>query len=410
MEHCQARLFCGQVVRQGSRPVGRVVINDEQIPTAFEPKRRLRNLWQERSLVVALLTKADSSVTMAATSMRILALTPSFYPAVGGVETHVRRVSETLAERSHGVTVLTHADEPGEEELGPLRIVRLRRSNAFSAWLGARPHIACADVIHCHDAYSFFHFCLPSCWLPPRRPVFATFHGYERYPIPGEAIRRRAFARRRVINCLCMGEFICQYYQTACYAVSYGGVGPVPTPASPLQAASAVFIGRLAEDTSLMLYLEALVALRDEHNGRLHLTVVGDGPLRSIAEKYVEAQRLSVRFLGAVADPTPLLAESTFAFVSGYLAIWQALAHCRLVFAVYENELKRDYLRGFPEAEKVLVVEREPAGLAARLSEYLRNPGLADARLERGAQLAAENTWDRVADLYLDMYRAHGYE
>jgi glycosyltransferase involved in cell wall biosynthesis len=342
--------------------------------------------------------------------MRILALAPSFYPAVGGVETHVRRVSEALAERNHGVTVLTHADEPGEEQLGPVHVVRLRRSHALSAWLGARPHLAAADVIHCHDAYSFLHFYLPSCWLPPRRAVFGTFHGYEGYPIPAEAIRRRAFVRRHVINCLCMGEFICQHYQTACYAVSYGGVDSVPTPGPPPDTPSAVFIGRLAEDTSLMLYLEALVSLRDEHGDRLRLTVVGDGPLRLIAEKYVEAQRLSVRFLGAVADPTPLLAESSFAFVSGYLAIWQALAHRRLVFAVYENELKRDYLRGFPEADKVLVVEREPAALSSRLREHLENPGLADARLERGAQLAAENTWDRVAALYLDMYRAHGYE
>ncbi|MBN1461831.1 MAG: glycosyltransferase family 4 protein [Armatimonadetes bacterium] len=343
--------------------------------------------------------------------MRILALTPSFYPAVGGVETHVRRVSETLAERNYDVTVLTHSDEPGEEQLGALRVVRLRRSNMLAAWRGARPYLASADVIHCHDAYSFFHFYLPSCWLPPRRPVFATFHGYERYPIPAEATRRRAFMRRRIINCLCMGDFICQYYETACYAVSYGGVDPVPDPPPPPPATpSAVFIGRLAEDTSLMLYLEALVALRDEHQSGLHLTVAGDGPLRPLAEKYVEAHHLSVRFLGTVPNPTPLLAESTVAFVSGYLAIWQALAHRRLVFAVYENELKRDYLLGFPEAKEVLVIEREPTALARRLSEYLGNPSRADPRRELGARLAAESTWDRVADLYLDMYRAHGYE
>ena len=29
---------------------------------------------------------------------------------------------------------------------------------------------------------------------------------------------------------------------------------------------------------------------------------------------------------------------------------------------------------------------------------------------ERGAQVAAANSWDRVADLYLDMYRAHGLD
>jgi glycosyltransferase involved in cell wall biosynthesis len=342
--------------------------------------------------------------------MRILALTPSFYPAIGGVETHVRRVSETLAERGHDLTVLTHSDQPGEEQLGSVRVLRLARTNFLSAWLSARTHLAAADIIHCHDAYSFLHFYLPSCWLPPRRPVFATFHGYEQYPIPDEAVRRRRLVRRRLVNCLCMGEFICRHYDTACYAASYGGVDPIPDPPPLSEEPSAVFIGRLAEDTSLMLYLDALVALRNDHGRRLHLTVVGDGPLRPIAEKYVEAQGLWARFLGSVADPTPHLAEASFAFVSGYLAIWQALAHRRLVFAVYENELKRDYLLGFPEAETVLVVEGDSTALASSLNHYLGNPVAADDRRARGARLAAEHTWERVADLYLEMYRAHGYE
>jgi len=281
------------------------------------------------------------------------------------------------------VTVLTHADKPSDEALGSVRVQRLPRAGLPRAWLGSRERIAAADLVHCHDAYSFLHFYLPSCWLPPRRPVFATFHGYERYPIPQEAIRRRRFVRRRVKNALCMGQFICQWYQTPCYGVSYGGADPVPEPPPLPERPEALFLGRLAEDTSLLLYLEALATLRQDYNRRIHLTVAGDGPLRPIAERYAEAQGLSVKFVGAVADPQPLFAGASFAFVSGYLAIWQALANRRLVFAVYGNELKRDYLAGFPEA--------------------------GNAMRRRGAELAAENTWDRVADLYLAMYRAHGY-
>jgi glycosyltransferase involved in cell wall biosynthesis len=136
--------------------------------------------------------------------------------------------------------------------------------------------------------------------------------------------------------------------------------------------------------------------------------VVGDGPLRPIAERYAEAQGLWVKFLGTVPDPRPLFAESQFAFVSGYLAIWQALAASRLVFAVYENDLKRDYLFGFPEAERVMVIAGDPAELADQLSRRFIDPRAGDEMRERGARLAAEHTWDRVADLYLDMYRAHG--
>ena len=341
--------------------------------------------------------------------MRILHITPSFHPAIGGVETHVRRVSECLSARGHEVTVLTHADKPSDEALGSVRVQRLPRAGLPRAWWGSRERIAAADVVHCHDAYSFLHFYLPSCWLPPRRPVFATFHGYERYPIPQEAIRRRRFVRRRVKNALCMGQFICQWYQTPCYAVSYGGADPVPEPPPLPERPEALFLGRLAEDTSLLLYLEALATLRQDYNRRIHLTVAGDGPLRPIAERYAEAQGLWVKFVGAVADPQPLFAGASFAFVSGYLAIWQALANRRIVFTVYDNELKRDYLAGFPEAGNVLEMAGDPSSLAARLNRHLGDPEAGSAMRRRGAELAAENTWDRVADLYLAMYRGHGH-
>jgi glycosyltransferase involved in cell wall biosynthesis len=304
--------------------------------------------------------------------------------------------------------VLTHADQPSEHAIGPIRVRRLARVGWLKAWRISRADIAAADVVHCHDAYSFLHFYLPSCWLPPRRPAFVTFHGYEGYPIPREAIPRRRFVRRRVRNALCMGDFICQWYQTPCYAVSYGGADPVADPPPLPDQPAALFLGRLAEDTSLMLYLDALVALRDDYNRRIHLTVAGDGPLRPIAERYVDAQGLRVTFLGAVADPAPLFTRASIAFVSGYLAIWQALASRRLVFSIYDNELKRDYLRGFPEAEHVLEIAGDPDDLAARLNKHLGDPELGDAMRRRGAELAAENTWDRVADLYLSMYRAHG--
>jgi glycosyltransferase involved in cell wall biosynthesis len=339
--------------------------------------------------------------------MRILMIAPSFHPSVGGVETHVRRVADCLSARDHQVTVLTHADAPSSEHLGRLHVHRLPRTGWLAAWRSARPHIAAADIVHCHDAYSFLHFFLPSCWLPPRRPVFVTFHGYEAYPIPAEAVRRRQFVRRRVRNALCMGDFICRWYGASCFAVSYGGVDAPESVPSPPSQPSALFVGRLAEDTSIMLYLQALSELKREYGRQLPLVVVGDGPLRTPAERYAEAQGLGVRFLGTVADLAPLLADAHFAFVSGYLAIWQALSYRRLVFAVCENELKRDYLLGFPEAKRTMVITSDPAELAAELDRHLREPAARDPMLALGARLAAEHSWDGVADLYLAMYRAH---
>jgi len=334
-------------------------------------------------------------------------IAPSFYPAVGGVETHVRRVSACLTEAGHQVAVLTHADLPSQERLGSLVVHRLPKTGWATAWRLARPHLGWAEVVHCHDTYSYLHFCLPSRWLPPRRPVFATFHGYESYPIPKEAIRWRQFVSRRVRDALCMGDFICKHYRIPCFAVSYGGVDPAPDPPPPPAEPSALFIGRLAEDTSIMAYLEALLRLRREHGYDLPVGIVGDGPLRPAAEKYVNANWIKATFHGVVADPIPLLAACRYAFVSGYLAIWQALSLRRQVFALYENPLKRDYLRGFPEAEKVMVIAADAGELARSLARCVAEPALSGRMVERGEALAAEHTWPRVAELYLAMYRKH---
>lgn len=336
-------------------------------------------------------------------------ITPSFHPIVGGVETHVRRVSECLSEQGHQVSVLTHADQPSEEQLGPLAIHRLPRTNWWAAWRSARPHLAAAEIVHCHDAYSFLHFCLPSCYLPPRRPLFLTFHGYESYPIRAEAIRWRRFSRRRVRDALCMGEFICRWYGTSCFAVSYGGADPVAVPVACPARPGALFIGRLAEDTSILLYLQALSLLKGEHGRSLPLTVVGDGPLRGPAQRYAEGQGLQVKFLGVVADPSDQFAQADFAFVSGYLAMWQALARRRLMFAAYENELKEDYLRCFPRAEETMMIAGDPEELARQLDRHLGDPAAGEGIRELGARLAAEHSWDRVAELYLQMYRTHGF-
>ncbi len=340
--------------------------------------------------------------------MRILMISPSFYPAVGGVETHVRRVSACLAEAGHQVSVLTHSDAPSEERLGPVMVHRLPRTGWGAAWRLARPHIAGAEVVHCHDAYSYLHFYLPSRWLPPRRPVFVTFHGYEGYPIPREAVRKRRFVRRRVRDALCMGDFICKHYGTRCYAVSYGGVDPAPASSPPPEPPSALFAGRLAEDTSVMGYLEGLVRLREKHGREVPIAVAGDGPLRARAEQYAREHGLQAVFHGPVADIGPLLEACRFAFVSGYLAIWEALARRRAVFALYDNPLKRDYLEGFPRAREVMTLLPGPAELADSLAEHLEAPARAAEMAEAGAALAAEHTWERVAGLYLEMYRAHG--
>jgi glycosyltransferase involved in cell wall biosynthesis len=69
--------------------------------------------------------------------MRILMITDFYWPFVGGVEQHVRRLSHALAARGHQVAVATLGNDrlPRFEHDGPVRVHRLRSTTQRAAWL-----------------------------------------------------------------------------------------------------------------------------------------------------------------------------------------------------------------------------------------------------------------------------------
>ena len=85
--------------------------------------------------------------------MRILHVSPSYFPCLGGAELHLQEVSERLAARGHDVTVLTanvtaywdlaacrHGDLPEAEIINAVKVVRFRPDGgalgaAIAGWL-----------------------------------------------------------------------------------------------------------------------------------------------------------------------------------------------------------------------------------------------------------------------------------
>src|SRR5262245_26508301 len=60
--------------------------------------------------------------------LRVLLLTETFYPEIGGGERQARRLSAALARRGHDVTVVTRRSRSGlprEEYEGKVRIIRI---------------------------------------------------------------------------------------------------------------------------------------------------------------------------------------------------------------------------------------------------------------------------------------------
>ncbi|WP_420174896.1 glycosyltransferase family 4 protein [Luteococcus sp. OSA5] len=95
--------------------------------------------------------------------MRILFLTPNYFPTIGGAEAYAEDLTRALADRGHDVTVVTHSNDPLQPRLeasGFHRVIRVES--------GARPHVAhwedrifgpLADIYHvlANDKFDIIH-------------------------------------------------------------------------------------------------------------------------------------------------------------------------------------------------------------------------------------------------------------
>jgi len=99
--------------------------------------------------------------------MRILLVTPSYYPNIGGVEYVVKSIAERLAALGHETTVVTSdpkADKPREEEINGVHVIR------WPTWAPSGAYhipkevgqlrsliqklLSDADAVHVHSAHA----------------------------------------------------------------------------------------------------------------------------------------------------------------------------------------------------------------------------------------------------------------
>jgi len=365
--------------------------------------------------------------------MTILFLTRLFYPHIGGVEKHVMEISKRLVADGHEVIIITeeldhdnkkpHPDPllRGEgtkrgdflkgqgEKVNGITVYRINVGKndwfkKFRIWQELwklRKVIQSADVAHCHDVFFWY---LPFRFLYPRKPVYTTFHGYESYPIRKNALVMRKISEKLSWGNICIGDFIAKWYGTKPTIVSYGAVDvsfntrPHPAPllkGEGIKKESAVFIGRLDEQTGAVTYANAGEMLRKKYPA-FDLTFVGDGNDRKKIEK-------KFNVLGFQKDPERYLPQYHFAFVSRYLSILEAFVAKRLVFALYDNPIKEDYLKMAPYA-KWIVIEKDPEKLTERVSYYLTHPEEEKKLVEQAYQWVKNQSWEQMVNVYLGLW------
>ena len=98
-------------------------------------------------------------------------------------------------------------------------------------------------------------------------------------------------------------------------------------------------------------------------------------PHSRAAKKYVLKNKLKVEFRGFVENVEEVLSSTKIAFVSRYLSILESMAAKKIVFAHYNNAIKKDYLVMAPFA-KDIIIENNPKKMAQEIENYLKNSSI----------------------------------
>jgi len=345
--------------------------------------------------------------------MKILFLVRRFWPEIGGVEKHSLEVGKRLVKRGHKITVVTESIKnqelsiKGKEVIDGIKIFRIpvtvgEKCKKIQIWLWLLKHrelIEKADIVHCHDVFFWF---LPFRFLYPTRKVFTTWHGWEGiYPPKLKAKIIRKISEKLSTGNICVGDYLRKWYRTKPDQVTYGGVelmqnAKIKNQNDNTKFKKIVYVGRLEEDTGLPIYLEALKMLK-EKGVEFEVRFLGEGEWRNEAKKFGEV-------VGLVEDVKKYVKEARYVFTSGYLSILEAMRGRRLVFAVYDNPLKKDYLLLSPFAS-ILAVAGGAEDLAKEVWYYFNQPEEEKKIVSAAWQWAKDQTWEKVTEIYLRLWQ-----
>ncbi|MCL4417277.1 MAG: glycosyltransferase family 4 protein [Actinobacteria bacterium] len=358
--------------------------------------------------------------------MKVIFLSRFFYPHIGGVEKHVQNVGASLVKRGHEVTVITEkllgahsannhsisssAKHPGKVngmtvfQIHPGKDDWFKKIRIWKELWKYKYILKQADIIHCHDVFFWY---LPFRFVFPYKKVYITFHGYEGNKIPGRrAILSHKIAEKLSKGNICIGDFFKKWYGTNPTIISYGAVDTTPKLDSKTHNSSiknVLYIGRLEEEAGIMEYLRAVRILKDK-GINLKLTILGDGSQMKKAQLFAEKNRLDVVFKGFVENVDEYVKKTDIVFVSRYLGILESLVNKKLVFAVYNNDIKKDYLET-AKFKKYIYISSGYLSLASDIQHVILNKDY-DEKIKDGYSWAKKQSWEKLCDSYLRLWRA----
>ena len=335
-------------------------------------------------------------------SQSILFLTRLYHPHIGGVEKHVMEISSELIKKGYKVEIVTEqfdANLPTQQTLNGVRVYRIpvttnERIKKFLIWRWVLTHpklFIRADIVHIHDV---FYWVFPLRLFMNGKKIFMTFHGYEGYPIKKTWKIQRKIAEKLTNGNICVGDFMKKWYLTSPTSVIYGGVRLESNKYKPL-VQSAVFFGRLDSQTGVEQYIDAYKKVKLIFP-KFKFTLVGEGKILRKVPKDIKVK-------GFTSEVSKYIGKNRFIFVSRYLSMLEALSQKREVVAVYDNQVKKDYLIMSPFREYITVCENSDQ-IAEHIIKRLINSSV-DKKTLDGYIWAKKQTWERIVSVYQNLWK-----
>ena len=340
--------------------------------------------------------------------MKILFLARRFYPDDGGVEKHIREISKVLIDNGYQINLITQSTGKinSYQNIDITRIPKRPKgkSEKIHVWKWFwtnRNLIKEADIVHAHDVYWWYW---PFRFIFLSKKSFVTFHGYESYPVKKGVIISRKISEMLSDGNIIVGDFMKKWYKTKPNYVIYGGVNTLETKnrkqelnnQNPMikNAQSAVFIGRLDEHTGILDYANAVDEIRKKYPN-FKFQILGEGKYMNKLNKY--------KPIGFKTNVNYYLQQNNFVFVSRYLSILEAFANKRLVIAHFDNLIKEDYLRMTPYKNFIEIVS-SPQEVAQIVFNNLKNPKLAEKRINDAYRWVIKYSWENVVKKYISLW------
>jgi len=359
--------------------------------------------------------------------VRIVQACPYAWDVPGGVQVHVRQLSEHLRERGHDVTVLS----PGHPRLvqehwvrvvgRPLRVPYNGSVAPICPSLGSMRLVRWSleeirpDVIHVHEPFT------PStamfAALRANAPVVATFHAYaERSRLLAVASTPLRLVWRKLDVKVAVSNAAASFAARRRFG---DGFQIVPNgsdfarfrdakPADLPPGRWVLFVSRLEPRKGFSVALRAFELLaRRMHDVRF--LVVGEGPERAVLEDLEPAIRERVLHVGAVSnDQLPPYYAAADVFVApatggesfGYILVEAMAAGLPVVASAipgYDEVVRQ-------EVEGLLVTPSDPEAFAGAIERILNDRELAQRLSDAGRDRALVFGWDRVAAEIEEIY------